>query len=81
MRLCHIGATPLTKVIILPDEDLDRFYERTLNYLHAKYHCQPTSLRKSEPTERYDRYSISSASPAFNQNSSQISLPMGKLIG
>jgi len=71
----------LTKVIILPNEDLDRFYERTLNYLHAKYHCHPSSLRKSEPTENYDRHSISSSSSAFNESFSQNSLPLGKLIG
>ena len=71
----------MTKVIILPDEDLDRFYERTINYLRIKYHSHPSSLRKSEPAESYDRHSISSASPAFNENLSQYSLPLGKLIG
>ena len=36
----------MTKVIIIPEEDLDRFYKRTMNYLHAKYHNQPTTLRR-----------------------------------
>ncbi len=33
----------MTKVIIIPDEDLDTFYERTMRYLHRKYHTYPSA--------------------------------------
>ena len=32
------------KIFIFPEENLDRFYERTLNYLNAKYHSNPSNL-------------------------------------
>ena len=35
----------MTKVIILSDETLDNFYERTVLRLHEKYHTCPTNLR------------------------------------
>ena len=40
----------MTKIFILPEEDLDRLYHRTTNYLHAKYHRKPTGLR-SRPSD------------------------------
>ena len=33
------------KIIIIPEENLDRLYHRTMNYLAAKYHTKPTGLR------------------------------------
>ncbi len=36
----------MVKIFVIPEENLDRFYERTTNYLRAKYHSQPTSLRR-----------------------------------
>jgi len=39
----------MAKVIILPEENLDQFYERTMQYLHAKYHSYPSSLTKHKP--------------------------------
>ena len=43
----------MTKIFIFPEETLDRFYHRTLNYLHAKYHCQPSDLgsRRGDPSQ------------------------------
>jgi hypothetical protein len=34
----------MTKVIILSDETLDTFYERTQQYFHQKFHTCPSSL-------------------------------------
>jgi len=65
----------MTKVIILPDEDLDRFYERTLNYLHAKYHCQPTTIRKSNV--KVSKYDFSTSTNKIDPND----IPIGKRIG
>jgi len=36
------------KIFIFPEETLDRFYERTLNYLNAKYHNQFSNLSSDE---------------------------------
>jgi hypothetical protein len=41
----------MTKVIIIPEENLDSFYERTIQYFQAKYHTYPTTLVKSFSTE------------------------------
>jgi hypothetical protein len=30
----------MSKVIIIPDSDLDKYYQETMNYLGAKYHGQ-----------------------------------------
>jgi len=34
----------MTKVIILSDDALDRYYERAVQHLHDKYHTCPTNL-------------------------------------
>ncbi len=34
----------MTKVIILSEDTLDRYYERRLQHLHDKYHVCPTNL-------------------------------------
>ena len=34
----------MTKVIILSDETLDKYYERTMLNLHEKFHTFPTNL-------------------------------------
>ena len=39
------------KIFILPEENLDRLYHRTMNYLDAKYHSPPTSLLSSQGDE------------------------------
>ena len=43
----------MTKIFIFPEENLDSLYSRTLNYLHAKYHCQPSDLgsRRGDPNQ------------------------------
>ena len=37
----------MPKVIILQDCDLESYYRQTMNYLHAKYHNQHSTLRDS----------------------------------
>jgi hypothetical protein len=34
----------MTKVIIIQGGSLDSYYEKTLNYLHEKYHTYPSNL-------------------------------------
>ena len=67
----------MTKIIILPNEDLDRFYERTLNYLDAK-NVKPTNLRsgKGDPNQ-----SILDAQGRHLANQSvQKNIPNGKAV-
>jgi len=33
----------MTKVVILQDESLEEYYQRTRDYLEAKYHAYPTN--------------------------------------
>ncbi len=39
-----VKGADMTKIIILPEETLDRYYDRTLNYLHTKYHSQSSGF-------------------------------------
>jgi hypothetical protein len=57
----------MTKVIILPEEDLDTFYQRTMQYLHAKYHNYPSSLSRPQ-TKKIANNSIP-ATALGNKNS------------
>ena len=41
----------MVKIFVIPEENLDRFYERTTNYLRAKYHSQPTNIRSTRPSD------------------------------
>jgi hypothetical protein len=41
----------MTKVIIISEESLDGFYERTIHYLHRKYHTYPTHLTGNKTSE------------------------------
>ncbi len=41
----------MTKVVIYSNSNLDSFYEQTLQYLHEKYHSQPTMLDYGPLTE------------------------------
>ena len=41
----------MTKVIILSDETLDKFYERTVLHLHEKFHTCPTNLRSGSASD------------------------------
>jgi len=61
----------MTKVMIFPDEDLDKFYERTINYLHSKYHCQPTTIRKSNV--KVSKYN-------FSTSTDKVDIPNGKRV-
>ena len=44
----------MAKVIIYSDSTLDSFYEKTLQYLHDKYHVHPSNLSNQpfSPAER-----------------------------
>ena len=46
----------MVKIIIIPDETLDRLYHRTLNYLDAKYHRKPTGLRTTQGDNAQSAY-------------------------
>jgi hypothetical protein len=37
----------MSKVIIIQDCDLESYYQQTMNYLHAKYHNQHSTLQDS----------------------------------
>lgn len=41
----------MTKVIIIPESNLDSLYARTIQYLHDTYHTYPTSLSGIPVTE------------------------------
>jgi hypothetical protein len=41
----------MTKVIILSDDTLDRYYERTVQDLHEKFHSCPTNLTGNSLSE------------------------------
>ena len=41
----------MVKIFVIPEENLDRFYERTINYLRDKYHGQPTNIRPTSPSD------------------------------
>jgi hypothetical protein len=67
----------VTKVIIIPEENLDRYYKRTVKRLGAKYHSRPSALKNSRTRNS------SSTVPSYHQCSifTQNNIPMGKLIG
>jgi hypothetical protein len=48
----------MTKVIILSDDTLDRYYERALQHLHDKFHTCPTNLA-GQPISAIDAAQIS----------------------
>ena len=48
----------MTKVIILSDDTLDRYYERALQHLHNKFHTCPTNLA-GQPISDIDATQIS----------------------
>jgi hypothetical protein len=71
------GAEVVTKVIIIPEENLDRFYERTLERFRAKYHSRPSFLSTSKKLIPQSENDI----PLPPAKYSQSHLPMGKMIG
>jgi hypothetical protein len=75
--LGRLGDKTVTKVIIIPEENLDRYYERTVERLRAKYHSRPSSLKNSHTIDA----SSNIPTPYQNMNYSQGHIPMGKLIG
>lgn len=48
----------MTKVIILSDDTLDRYYERAVQNLHEKFHTCPTNLA-GQPISAIDAAQIS----------------------
>jgi len=67
----------VTKVIIIPEENLDRYYERTIERLRAKYHSRPTMLSSSHTIEQ----PASLDTPYSQLNYAQSQIPIGKLVG
>ena len=61
----------MTKVMIFPDEDLDKFYERTINYLQYEYHSHSTTIKKSDV--EVDKYNFSTSTDKFT-------IPNGKRV-
>jgi len=69
----------MTKVIIIPDEDLDTFYERTMQYLHAKYHTYPSTLTGPQITNLSENVTAI-LNYTSNQNYTQHNIPIGKFV-
>ncbi|KPL06615.1 hypothetical protein AMJ86_07875 [bacterium SM23_57] len=67
----------MTKVIILPEENLDRYYDRTIERFRVKYHSRPSALSNS----RSNKHQFKSNTPSSSFNYSQSHIPLGKLIG
>ncbi len=67
----------MTKVIIIPEENLDRHYERTVKHLRTKYHSRPSFLSNSSSNGRQSNLDT----PHSNYNYSQSRIPLGKLVG
>ncbi len=40
----------MTRIILIQDDDAERQYQESMNYLNPKYHNQPTNL-KNIPTD------------------------------
>ncbi len=69
----------MTKVIILPEEDLDTFYQRTMQYLHAKYHSYPTSISSTQ-TKKTAKNSLSTSALGHSNINFRNNLRFGKNI-
>ena len=73
----------MSRVILIQEDDYERQYRESMNYLNSKYHDQPTRL-KNIPVSDSDHLEISSHS-LFNRHNQQNSAnhrntPIGKLV-
>jgi hypothetical protein len=81
MRVCLFGVAIVTKVIIIPDENLDSFYNRTLQYLEDKYHTYPSNLHFSQSSKDSSNHSTSSLNTSQGVGTTRNRIPLGKRIG
>jgi hypothetical protein len=73
----------MTKVIIISGESLDGFYERTVQYLHNKYHTHPTHLIGNKTSETEAARNLNSSGIAYRSvldTRIQDEVPPGKTI-
>lgn len=67
----------MPKVIIIPEENLDRYYQRAVERMRDKYHSRPTMLGGSHDCK--DSSIVDKPCSPLNYAQSQI--PIGKLVG
>lgn len=73
----------MVKVIIYQDESLESYYERTMDYLHAKYHSYPSSLPTypldEEIIEEMEYYQCM-ANDSADSDRKDKDIPLGKQV-
>ena len=73
---------PRIPILTIYDDGMQTFYERTLKYLHDKYHVHPTSLTVDIDHNENARQSsyAALARDSTRGNHSQDHLPAGKRV-
>lgn len=73
----------MIKVIIYRDEYLKNYYERTMDYLHDKYHSNPSSLPSypldAEVIGEMEYYQCL-ANNSFDEDNLDSTTPIGKQV-
>jgi len=73
----------MSKVIIIHDDSLENYYERTMDYLHNKYHNYPSNLPKTPlSAEAQSRQSFNTAMGRNAAANADIDpdVPLGKQV-
>jgi hypothetical protein len=73
----------MSRLILIQEDDYERQYRESMNYLNSKYHDQPTRL-KNIPSSDADNLEISTHS-LYNRHNQQNpgthrNTPIGKLV-
>jgi hypothetical protein len=73
----------MSRLILIQEDDYERQYRESMNYLNSKYHDQPTKL-KNIPFSESDALDLPSHNTfdRFNQQNAQShrNTPLGKLV-
>lgn len=73
----------MSRFILIQEDDYERQYRESMNYLNSKYHDQPTRL-KNIPTSEIDQLGHSSYTDNYRNNKpnsgAHRNTPLGKLV-